>query len=284
MVEGSVQHGVIVENNDTSIKKLKIIIFVLVFIILSGSLVSIIFIIKRIRQDKESLKKQKIFKYNIQEEERAKISRDIHDSVVQDIRTIRLEIELLKVREESEFQLKKAIDLVTNCIVKLRNICYNLTPAELVTYQEGDSSEIELISMIKNIVVQFTERTHIPCTLNIEENFEYPVLEKHVNVHLFRVMQEALTNIEKHSYATSTKIFIKNESKKTESKENQKYMVVYITDDGIGCDVTKMLSKTKKMHFGVASMQERMRIIGGTIDFFSNTGDGMEIRLSIPVK
>ncbi|MCR4953345.1 MAG: sensor histidine kinase [Treponema sp.] len=266
-------------SNNLLVKKLKIFILILLLIILLGIVVASILIYKKIKSQKEELKRQKIFKYNIQEEERAKISRDIHDSVVQDIRTIRLAIELLKVKEESDFQLKKIIDLTTNCILKLRNICYNLTPAELVTHQEGDSAEIELISMIKNLVVQFTERTHIPCTLNIEENFKYPVFEKETNVQLFRIMQEALTNIEKHSYATSSKIFIKDEQ-----KENQKYMIIYITDDGIGCDINKMHSKRKKLHFGISSMEERIKIIGGTIEFFSNTGDGMEIRLSIPVK
>lgn len=279
----------IADNTTEIVIMQKRIIIILLFIIVAGLITSAIFIIKRMKEKRDFIRNQKIQKYNIQEEERAKISRDIHDSVVQDIRTIRLEIELLKVIPESEFQLKKVIDLATNCILKLRNICYNLTPAELVTHQEGDSAEIELISMIKNIVVQFTERTHIPCSLNIEENFLYPVFEKNVNVQLFRVMQEALNNIEKHSYATSTRIFIKNEIKKGGSSQkngnvqNQRLMIIYINDDGIGCDVDKMLSKSKKMHFGVASMQERMNMIGGTIEFFSRTGDGMEIKLSVPV-
>lgn len=62
--------------------------------------------------------------FRIQENERAKISRDIHDSVVQDIRGIRLETENLNVMDDSKERQKKIGDIATESIVKLRNICY----------------------------------------------------------------------------------------------------------------------------------------------------------------
>ena len=64
------------------------------------------------------------FMFRIQENERAKISRDIHDSVVQDIRGIRLETENLNVMDDSKERQKKIEDIATESIVKLRNICY----------------------------------------------------------------------------------------------------------------------------------------------------------------
>ena len=210
---------------------------------------AVIYLLKKNRQKKSSATKEKNqFIFSIQEKERAKISRDIHDSVIQDIRVIRLETENLKVFDESRNLQNKLEDIATDCIVKLRNICYNLAPAELMIHSEENSSKLELLSIINSLAQQFSSRTHIPCSVGVENDFEYPVFEKEVTQNLFRIIQESLTNIEKHSYATQTSIFIKRENEKT---------VIYITDDGIGCsgDIIKSSLKSRE-HLGLRSMKD----------------------------
>ncbi|MCQ2249113.1 MAG: histidine kinase [Treponema sp.] len=220
-------------------------------------------------------KKKNQFIFSIQEKERAKISRDIHDTVIQDIRVIRLEIENIKVHDESKNLQHKIEDIATDCIIKLRNICYNLAPAELVNHSEGDSSKIELVSIINSLAQQFSKKTHVPCHVGVEEGFEYPVLKREVTQNIFRVVQEALTNIEKHSYATQTSIFIKNEDDS---------IVIYVTDDGIGCSQeTINHSLNSNEHLGLRSMHDRIELIGGKIEFISSQDDGMEIRIEITV-
>ena len=170
----------------------------------------------------------------------------------------------------------KIEDIATDCIIKLRNICYNLTPAELATHNEGDSSKLELISIINSLVQQFSSRTHIPCVFKVDEGFEYPVLEKEKTQNLFRVIQEALTNIEKHSYATQASIFIKKDGSS---------LIIYVTDDGIGCNPEDLDKKLKsKEHLGLRSMKDRMELIGGSIEFFTAQNDGMEIKLQLPLE
>ncbi|MBP5358285.1 MAG: hypothetical protein J6Y69_03765, partial [Treponema sp.] len=214
--------------------------------------------------------------FDIQEKERAKISRDIHDSVVQDIRVLRLETENLVVDENSKQRQTKIEDIATDCIIKLRNICYNLTPAELASHTQGDSSKLELISIINSLVQQFSMRTHIPCVFKVDEGFEYPVLEKEETQNLFRVIQKALTNIEKHSYATKVSIFIKKDGGS---------LLIYITDDGIGCHPEELNAKIKsKEQLGLRSMKDRMELIGGSIEFFTAQNDGMEIKLNLPLR
>lgn len=231
---------------------------------------------RRMKKTARTLKEHNKIIFDIQEKERAKISRDIHDSVVQDIRVLRLETENLVVDENSKQRQTKIEDLATDCIVKLRNICYNLTPAELASHNDGDSSKLELISIINSLVQQFSARTHIPCYLKVAEGFEYPVLEKEETQNLFRVVQESLTNIEKHSYATQVSIFIKKE-------ENVLY--IYITDDGIGCNPEELKRRLKsKEHLGLKSMKDRMDLIGGSIEFFTATNDGMEITIKLPLE
>lgn len=217
------------------------------------------------------------FVFGIQETERSKISRDIHDSVIQDIRVIRLETENLDVEESSKEQQNRIKNLATECIIKLRNICYNLAPAELAHHSDCDSSQIELVSIINTLAQQFSSRTHVPCSVTVEDAFNYPVLEKEKTQNLFRVVQEALTNIEKHSYATQVSIFFKTE--KSDDKENT---VIYITDDGIGISNEHLTEKMKdKSHLGLRSMKDRMDLIGGSIEFVSDQDCGMEIIVRI---
>ena len=232
--------------------------------------------IKHVKNTSTILKERNKMIFDIQEKERAKISRDIHDSVVQDIRVLRLETENLVVDEKSKARQTKIADLATDCIIKLRNICYNLTPAELANHNTGDSSKLELISIINSLVQQFSSRTHIPCVFKVEEGFEYPVLEKEKTQNLFRVIQESLTNIEKHSYATQASIFLKKDGNT---------LFIYITDDGIGCNPNELDKKLKsKEHLGLRSMKDRMELIGGSIEFFTSQNDGMEIKIELPLE
>lgn len=222
-----------------------------------------------------STKEKNRFMFNIQETERSKISRDIHDSVIQDIRVIRLEAENLEVTEKSQEGQKHIQQLATDCIIKLRNICYNLTPVELINHSQNASSQIELVSIIKSLAQQFTARTHVPCSVGVAESFDYPVLEKEVTQNLFRVVQEALNNIEKHSYATKASVFINRKDSK---------IVIYINDDGIGCSSQTMTEKMKSNeHLGLRSMKDRMELMGGKIDFISSQDDGMEVRIELGI-
>lgn len=260
-----------------------LLISVLVVILVIFAVV-LILVFKKIRGGQKAASRIEHNKmiFDIQEKERAKISRDIHDSVVQDIRVLRLETENLVVDDSSKARQTKIEDLATDCIIKLRNICYNLTPAELVSHNEGDSTQLELISIINSLVQQFSARTHIPCVFKVEEGFEYPVLEKESTQNLFRVIQEALTNIEKHSYATQASIFIK---KADSSGGSKRALLIYITDDGIGCNQNELAKKLKsKEHLGLRGMKDRMELIGGQIEFFTAQNDGMEIKIELPLE
>ncbi|MCQ2593354.1 MAG: sensor histidine kinase, partial [Treponema sp.] len=227
----------------------------------------------------EQIKNRNKFIFQIQEKERAKISRDIHDSVVQDIRVIRLETENLEINEQSREKQQFIQNTATSCIAKLRNICYNLQPAEIYTHSDGDSSKIELISIINTLSQQFISKTHIPCIVKVEDNFEYPVLKQEVTENLFRTIQEALTNIEKHSYATEVSIYFK-----TKIIENKKILQIYISDDGVGCNLETIKKRNKDEHRGLQNMKDRMELISGSMEIFSNPDEGMEIKLSLPLE
>lgn len=231
---------------------------------------AIIFIILSKKFNQHLSKKDKKFIFKIQEDERSKLSRDIHDSVVQNIRAIRLDTEMLNVVPESETKKQRVIEEMTNVISLLRNICYNFRPAELSVQTENT----ELISIIDTLCQQFIARTKIPCHIQIQKDFVPPKMDTEKSTNIVRVIQEALANIEKHSYATTVQVVIQSEG------EDTKTLVIFIIDDGIGCEVSK-LGKSK-MNFGIRNMRDRIAAAGGEIEFFSVPDEGLSVQLRIP--
>lgn len=221
---------------------------------------------------------QRRIAFQIQEEERGKISRDIHDSIVQDIRAIRIEAEMLKVQEGQEQKQKDLSEKITDCIVKMRNICYGLEPAEF-SLPSPNPGKINLLSILKSLGEQFEAKSKIKCSLNAAQGLEEILVEKEKCQCLVRIVQEAFANIEKHSYATEAQILAR-----TESQQDKKILTLFIIDNGRGCDLDKARSGANwRTHFGLRQMQERAKTIGAAISFRSAPDDGMQIKLSVEI-
>lgn len=244
-------------------------LILLIFICLAELAAILIILSKKFNQHLS--KKGKRFIFKIQEEERTKLSRDIHDSVVQNIRAIRLDAEMLQVEPASEPKKQRVIEEMTNVIALLRNICYNFHPAELSVQTDNT----ELISIIDTLCQQFISRTKIPCNIQIQKDFVPPQMNTEKSTNIIRVIQEALANIEKHSYATNVQILIK-----TEIETKTKSLVIFVIDDGIGCEVNKL--GKGKMNFGIRNMRERIAAAGGEIEFFSTPNEGLSVQLRVP--
>ncbi len=246
-----------------------IVVILLFILVIAESVVIIIILSKKFSQHLS--KKDKKFIFRIQEAERTKLSHDIHDSVVQNIRAIRLEAEMLEVPPECEAKKQKIVDEMTEVISLLRNICYNFRPAELSVQTEN----AELISIIDTLCQQFIERTKIPCKIQIQKDFVPPKMDTEKCTNIVRAVQEAFSNIEKHSYATDVRILIQ-----TENHDDKNELVIFIIDDGVGCDIAKL--GRNKMHFGVRNMKERIAAAGGQIEFFSTEGQGLSVQMKVP--
>lgn len=208
--------------------------------------------------------------YRIQENEHEKIAADIHDSVVQDLRAIRIKTELLKVHESSSEIQRQIIDEITLCITKMRDICYGLSPAELNEFCSKDN-QVNFYSIVNCLGNQFTVKTNIPCSVKFYGNkgeYNEFFLQKEDCFNLIRIIQEALKNIEKHSFATQAQILI---------QENK----IFIIDNGRGCDLSKVFSWiNSKNHFGLRMMKKRAKLIEGCQIFFLSTiNDGMQVKI-----
>ena len=178
---------------------------------------------------------------------------------------------MLLVEPASEPKKQRVIEEMTNVIALLRNICYNFHPAELSVQTDNT----ELISIIDTLCQQFISRTKIPCNIQIQKDFVPPQMDTEKSTNIIRVIQEALANIEKHSYATNVQILIK-----TEIETKTKSLVIFVIDDGIGCEVNKL--GKGKMNFGIRNMRERIAAAGGEIEFFSTPNEGLSVQLRVP--
>ena len=218
--------------------------------------------------------------FAIEEKIRAEISSDIHDSVVQDIRAVRLDVERLKVQKESEDLQQAAVKNLTDCIKKMRDICYSLNPAEIAN-AELKGSKVDVISVVQTLCEQFSEKTKIPFQLDSEQNLSSVFLKKEEASYVSRIVQEILSNIQKHSFATKFTLLIRQ---KEDEKQDGKILSFIIIDDGVGCDINALSKKKMKTHFGMRNMRQFAKAAGAKIEFLSAPDEGMQVRLSVKIE
>lgn len=214
------------------------------------------------------------------ETERSRISKEIHDTVLQDIKALSFKYELIDSADvQNNESLKDELISQTNsCISQLRAICNNLTPIEL----SGNNKDINgFILAIHNLIDQFTAKSGIECILKMQDKLDISSLSMKQTINIFRIIQEALNNIEKHAKASIVSIIIT-----IIQNNNQKMLKVYITDNGTGFNSEKLLKETALQygHFGISNMRNRAKDINASFSISSEINSGTEIKLEVSVK
>lgn len=184
------------------------------------------------------------------EDERKRIASDLHDSVSN---------ELINLRHALENNSLKFSAKIDNILEEVRNISRNLSPTLF------DKLGLKLS------IEQLTERAQNQHSFLLTSEVDYSgTLSTPVELQLYRIIQEATTNIMKHANALAGKITI---------TEDDKYVHAEIKDNGKGFDVDKMLEKGNC--FGLLNITERTKFINGTVGFKSSN-KGTKIKISIP--
>lgn len=214
------------------------------------------------------------------ETERSRISKEIHDTVLQDIKALSFKYELIDSADvQNNESLKDELISQTNsCISQLRAICNNLTPIEL----SGNNKDINgFILAIHNLIDQFTAKNGIECILKMQDKLDISSLSMKQTINIFRIIQEALNNIEKHAKASIVSIIIT-----IIQNNNQKILKIFITDNGVGFNSEKLLKATALQygHFGISNMRNRAKDINASFSISSEINSGTEIKLEVPVK
>ena len=206
----------------------------------------------------------------LQDEERRRIARDLHDSTGQDLVALATTLSQLHASiPSSGRKLRKLASqcqgLADRCIREVRTLSYLLHPPML--------DEAGLEDAIRHYTGGFTERTGVDVQLEISPRFGR--MKSDAEMALFRVVQESLTNIQRHSGSRKAKIRI---------KRDQGMITLEISDKGSGISGNPRRRKGESpfgLGVGIPSMQERVKLIGGQLDIQSS-GSGTTVRVRIP--
>ena len=215
---------------------------------------------KRLQEEKEQFTRRLM---EIQEEERKRISRELHDETAQYLALLSLEMDNLIEKEkgsspESTARLKKLKETADKALQEVRRYSHELRPS--VLEQFGLAEALELI------IGEFNERKETQVEFKISG--EETRLKEDVELVLFRITQEALNNIRKHSEAVRAEVILSFTSDKVK---------LTITDYGKGFDVTKKRISSDKGGLGLIGMRERAGLVGATLRIKSSIGKGTTV-------
>ncbi|HET9410096.1 MAG TPA: ATP-binding protein [Candidatus Sulfotelmatobacter sp.] len=208
----------------------------------------------------------------IRDEEHRRIARELHDSVGQLLAALSMNISLLH-RESADLpvQVQKAmaesVELVDQASREIRTISHLLHPPLL--------DEVGLASALRWFVDGFSQRSGIRVDLEIAAKFER--LQADYELALFRLVQECLTNIHRHSGSDRAEIQV---------RRKDDWFCLEVKDWGAGIPHEKLTDlesdgKAGMSGVGIRGMRERIRLLGGTLEIDSN-GEGTTIRASLP--
>ncbi len=207
----------------------------------------------------------------LQDDERRRIARDLHDSTGQDLAALALMLDQLRGsipsgERKSRRLLSECTALADRCVREVRTLSYVLHPPLL--------DEAGLEDTIRDYVNGFTKRSGIQVGLELPPGLGK--MTREVELTLFRVVQEALTNIQRHSGSQQAKIRIDRNS----------HLTLEISDLGQGISASAPQGKEEppfQVGVGIPSMQERVKLIGGRLDIDS-TSHGTTVRVTIPLE
>ena len=202
---------------------------------------------------------------SVREEEKARIAREVHDELGQMLTVLKLETSMCELAyAELDPGLRERLNSMKKLIAQLfqlvRDVATALRPPIL---DAGISSAIEWQAH------RFEARTHIPCLVQVPEHL--PPLSAAKEVGLFRILQEALTNVMRHAQAQTVEL--------TLSVEGQA-LCLSINDDGQGF----VPESGRPTSFGLVGMRERVLMLGGTLSLHSKPGEGTTLSVRVPLR
>jgi len=206
-----------------------------------------------------------------QERERKRISLELHDEVGQSLVVLKLQLRSIQRRlEEAQTELRSdcqvMLDYTVGLIENIRRICKDLTP--------GILDDLGLTAGIRWLAENVLESHDIDTSLDIT-NID-KLLTNEEQLLIFRIFQEAFTNIVRHSLASHASIVIK--------KQGGEISLV-IEDDGKGFDVKEAMGRDfTERGMGLAAMEERAWMLGGSINIWSQRESGTRIEFRVPTE
>lgn len=209
---------------------------------------------------------QKLF--TVQEDERKRISRELHDETGQSLASILAYMKLLQSKladPQQEALVLQTKEVVTEVLGGLRKMAVELRPPVL--------DDLGIVAAMERYIVAYREQQR--CRVEFQIPDEVPVMDSTISLALYRILQESLTNIAKHARASRVTVRLAIEGRQVR---------LTISDDGRGLGPNDLLQAQQKNRLGIYGMQERAELLGGRFEVLSETGEGATIQVTLPMR
>jgi len=198
--------------------------------------------------------------------ERQRMARELHDTLSQGLAGLILQLEAADAHLVGN-RPERVRAILQQSMEKARG---TLTEARQAIDDLRQPGELDFVDAILRESERFTNATGIPCEPHIDVKVDLPEQVADASI---RAISESLTNIARHAQA-------KNVNLRVTTSNDLKEMEIEIVDDGIGFD----LPSVERGHYGLLGMRERVRLVGGSVDVFSEPGRGTQIVIRFPLE
>lgn len=226
---------------------------------------------KELRQSREQIRELTREILRAQENERQRIALDLHDNVAQDLSSIKFILESMAVdmrgMPEADAQRQQVVAVLLKCIEFVRTLSHDLLPPSLAVLGLAEALEqfCREIGTAAGFTVSFQEHGMQQCDLPYE-----------VSINLYRLVQEAVSNVRKHAGATSLVVNLQCENDR---------LTLTLTDNGGGfIPNTRVVEAAKEKRMGLRSMEERVGLLRGNLQITSSPGKGTTIKVEVPIR
>jgi PAS domain S-box-containing protein len=211
------------------------------------------------------LRELSIASQTAREEEKSRISRELHDELGQNLTALKMDLSWLQSHTSDESvanleRIRAMQAVLDSTVVATRRIAADLRPLML--------DDLGLKAALEWLTQDFSRRLSIPCNLLVEENVM--ALDTRVQSALYRAVQECLTNISRHAQATQVDIEVHLISTQ---------VTLQVRDNGVGISDD---DQKKRGSFGLIGMRERIYILGGQVAIHSQPGQGTFVTIQLP--
>lgn len=205
---------------------------------------------------------------DVQEDERKKISRELHDETSQALTSIIVGLRMLSEHIGGEDERRRIIemrDLVAKTLDDVHRLAVELRPVLL--------DDLGLVAAAQRYIENYSRQYAIPADINFA-GLSRERFRPEIEITLYRILQETLTNIAKHAQATHVRVLLK--------KARQK-ITLSITDNGVGFNAASLQSAAVNSSLGIYGMRERVVLLDGVFTIRSEVGAGTTVMVEIPL-